>query len=76
MADWTHIRAHKISNERHLARDVRAISQEELSLFGIKEGTGQLFWDGKQVRTRSILLLGGPECWIAGLQRPVLSARS
>jgi hypothetical protein len=37
-----------------------------LSLFGIKEGTGQLFWDGKQVRTRSLLLLGTPERWIAG----------
>jgi hypothetical protein len=41
-------------------------SHRRLSLFGIKEGTGQLFWDGKQVRTRSILLLGGPERWIAG----------
>jgi hypothetical protein len=68
MIDWRHIRAHKTSNERpdDWPADVRAISQEGLSLFGIKEGTGQLFWDGKQVRTRSILLLGGPERWIAG----------
>jgi hypothetical protein len=49
-----------------IGADVRAISQEGLSLFGIKKGTGQLFWDGEQVRTRSILLLGGPERWIAG----------
>jgi hypothetical protein len=62
------LEAHRTSNERpdDWPADVRAISQEGLSLFGIKEGTGQLFWDGKQVRTRSILLLGGPERWIAG----------
>jgi hypothetical protein len=68
MTDWTRIRAHKISNERpnDWPEGVRAISQQGLNLFGIKETTGQLFWDGKQVRTRSILLLGAPERWIAG----------
>jgi hypothetical protein len=45
MVDWRHIRAHKTSNERpdDWPAVVRAISQEGLSLFGIKEGTGQLF---------------------------------
>jgi hypothetical protein len=67
MIDWTHIRAHKISNERpsDWPQGVRAISQEGLGLFGIKEPTGQLYWDGSQVKTRNLLSLGTPERWIA-----------
>jgi hypothetical protein len=57
-------------------KGVRAISQEGLTLFGIKESTGQLYWDGAQVKTRNLLSLGTPERWMAGLQRSVLSARS
>ena len=49
MVDWTHIRAHKNSNERPAdwPAGVRAISTEGLNLFGIKEATGQLYWDGR-----------------------------
>jgi hypothetical protein len=68
MTDWNNIRAHKISRERpkDWPEGIRAISQEGLALFGIQEGTGQLYWDGKQVRTRTAFLLGTPERWIAG----------
>jgi len=50
MADWRHIRAHKISSERpnDWPHGVRGISQEGLSLLGINEATGQLYWDGSQ----------------------------
>jgi hypothetical protein len=66
MADWTHIRTHKISKERpdDWPQGVRAISQEGLNLLGINEATGQLYWDGGQVRTRNMLRLGTPERWI------------
>ena len=68
MTDWDHIRAHKTSNEHpdDWPRGVRAISQTGLGLFGIKEPTGQLYWDGAQVKTRNLLSLGTPERWIAG----------
>jgi len=69
MTDWSHIRAKKISSERpdNWPEGVRAISQEGLGLFGIKETTGQLYWDGKQVKTRNLLSLGTPERWITGI---------
>jgi hypothetical protein len=69
MIDWTHIRAQKISDEpvpTDWPDGVRAISVKGLSLFGIKEATGQLYWDGRQVRIRGIIRLGKPERWIAG----------
>ena len=68
MADWSHIRAYKISSERpnDWPQGVRGISQEGLSLLGINEATGQLYWDGSQIRTRNMLRLGTPERWIAG----------
>ena len=46
-------------------RENIAISQEGLNLLGINEATGQLYWDGGQVRTRNMLRLGTPERWIA-----------
>ena len=50
MADWRHIRAHKISSERpnDWPQGVRGISQEGLSLLGINEATGQLYCDYSQ----------------------------
>src|SRR5215831_10063932 len=62
MADWKNIRAHKISTERpdDWPQGVRAITQQGLVLFGINEATGQLYWDGSQVRTRNLLRLGTP----------------
>jgi hypothetical protein len=68
MTDWDYIRAQKITNERpdDWPKGVRAISQRGLGLFGIREPTGQLYWDGAQVKTRNMLSLGTPERWIAG----------
>jgi hypothetical protein len=69
MTDWEHIRATKTSNEHpdDWPKGVRAISQRGLGLFGIKESTGQLYWDGAQVKTRNLLSLGTPERWIASV---------
>jgi hypothetical protein len=69
MIDWAHIRAHKLSDEPTppgWPAGVRPISVEGLSLFGINEATGRLYWDGRQVRTRRVIQLGKPERWIAG----------
>jgi hypothetical protein len=68
MTDWEYTRANKISNEHpdDWPKGVRAISQRGLGLFGIKEATGQLYWDGAQVKTRNMLSLGTPERWMAG----------
>jgi hypothetical protein len=68
MVDWARIRAFKISPERpdDWPEGVRGISQQGLSLLGINEATGQLYWDGKQVKTRGVFRLGTPERWIAG----------
>jgi hypothetical protein len=57
MTDWRNIRTYKISNDRpdDWPDGVRAISQQGLALFGIKEATGELYWDGKRVMTRGAL---------------------
>src|SRR5262245_1121463 len=67
MTDWEYIRAQKTTNEYpdDWPKGVRAISQEGLGLLGIKDATGQLYWDGAQVKTRNLLSLGTPERWMA-----------
>jgi hypothetical protein len=68
MADWAKIKARKIADDPPPAdwpAGVRAISLQGLALFGINEATGQLYWDGRQVRTRGMIRLGTPERWIA-----------
>jgi hypothetical protein len=69
MTDWDYTRAQKTTNERpdDWPKGVRAISQRGLGLLGIKESTGQLYWDGAQVKTRNLLSLGTPERWITGV---------
>src|SRR5262249_5935417 len=78
MTDWEHIRAHKTSNEYpdDWPKGVRAISQRGLGLFGIKEPTGQLYWDGAQVRRATCFRSAPQSAGLLVLQRSVLSARS
>jgi len=66
--DWSRVQAKKISNERPdgWPEGVRAISQDGLTLFGVEEGTGELFWDGKRVETRTRLSLTRPQRRYAG----------
>src|SRR5262245_12820596 len=67
MTDGENFAPIRIPNEHpdDWPKGVRGISQRGLGLFGIKEPTGQLYWDGAQVRTRNMLSLGAPERWIA-----------
>ena len=78
MTDWDHIRAHKTSNEHpdDWPRGVRAISQTGLGLFGIKEPTGQLYWDGRRSRRATCFRSAHQSAGLLVLQRSVLSARS
>jgi len=55
MVDWDNIQKHKMSDEKpdNWPKDVRAISIDGVSLFGINEKTGRLYWDGKEVVMRT-----------------------
>ena len=44
---------------------VETISIEGLDRFGIDPKTNQLYWDGRQVVTRSLVLIGTYERWVA-----------
>lgn len=65
--DWTQIRArkHSLAAPPDWPPNVRAISLEGLSLLGIHEETGRLYWDGHEVITRTKIRLGTVELWIA-----------
>ena len=56
--DWSEARNGRFSREptpRHWPQGVRQLSERGSSLFGIHEDTGNLYWDGKLVETRSRL---------------------
>jgi hypothetical protein len=65
--DWVHIRKYRLSKERPAdwPEGIFAISLEGLALLGIDEKSGRLFWDGKEVVTRSAVRLGTFERWLA-----------
>jgi hypothetical protein len=65
--DWAHIRAHKhsLAAPPEWPPNVRAISLEGLSLLGIHQDTGRLYWDGHEIITRTKIRLGPVELWIA-----------
>jgi hypothetical protein len=78
MIDWTHIRAHKTSNERphDWPADIRAISQEGLSLFGIRKVRVSYFGTASTSGRAAFFCSVGQSAGSLALQRPVLSARS
>jgi hypothetical protein len=67
--DWDTIRKSRLSTERptEWPEGVFAISMTGASLLGIHEKSGQLYWDGKEVVTRSAVRLGTFERWIAAI---------
>jgi hypothetical protein len=67
MTDWERIRSNPWSPERpkDWPRDIRSISIDGLSLFGIHEKTKKLHWDGEEVVTKSVVRLGGVERLLA-----------
>ena len=44
---------------------VFAVSLDGLSLLGAHEKTNRLYWDGREIVTRSIIRLGKIETWLA-----------
>jgi hypothetical protein len=53
---WHNLRKHKLAKDVEPPKDwpagVVPISMEGLSLFGINEATGQLYWDGDKIETK------------------------
>ena len=46
---------------------VQRISQDVLDHLGVHEKTHRLYWDGKELVTRTGFFLGTPERWIGGI---------
>ncbi len=68
MADWAEVRKFRFAPDvvpPEWPQGVKAISMNGISLLGIHETTGKLYWDGVEVVTRSKLRLGTFERWIA-----------
>ena len=65
--DWTQVRKYRLSTERpsEWPEGVFAISMKGAALLGIHEKSGKLYWDGKEVVTRSSIRLGPYERWLA-----------
>jgi hypothetical protein len=62
--DWDHKRNIRFTKDRppqDWPKGVRGISLEGVGLLGVHEETGKLYWDGKEVRTQNMILLGGYE---------------
>jgi hypothetical protein len=49
--DWKNIRATKMSAESppDWDKDIKGISLNGLTLFGVSQKTGNLYWDGKEI---------------------------
>jgi hypothetical protein len=68
MMDWDRIRRARFTKDTtpmNWPEDVRGISTEGLALLGVHEKTGKLYWDGKEIVTRSIIKLDTLERWLA-----------
>jgi hypothetical protein len=63
--NWDYKRSKRFTDDRppEWPLGVRGISQQGLDFLGVNERTGELYWDGKQVLTRTKLRLG----WFTGL---------
>jgi hypothetical protein len=66
--DWSLVRKYRLSPDRppEWPEGVYGVSMKGVSLLGIHEKSGKLFWDGKEVVTRRSIRLGTFERWVAG----------
>lgn len=66
---WSKIREFRLSDGRpdEWPDGVYAISTDGLDLLGIHEKTDKLYWDGKEIVTRSVVRLGSFELWLASI---------
>ncbi len=67
MVDWEQVRKVRLSTERpsEWPEGVFAVSMKGISLLGIHEETGKLYWDGREIITRGPVRLGTFERWVA-----------
>ena len=67
--DWNALKAKKLTTAAppDWPEGVYAVSLEGLSLFGIHHKTGQLYFDGHEVVTRTKIRLGSFELWLAAI---------
>ena len=64
-SDWDLIRRYRLSEERppEWPEGVYGVSMKGIGLLGIHEKSGKLYWDGREVITRSAIRLVR---WVAG----------
>ena len=67
--NWDEIRRLRTSGERadEWPEGVYAINFDTLSLIGVHENDDKLYWDGKEIVTRSVVRLGTKELWLAAI---------
>jgi hypothetical protein len=67
--DWNLIRQYRLSEERppEWPEGVYGVSIKGIGLLGIHEKSGKLYWDGREIVTRSVIRLGTVELWIGGI---------
>jgi len=66
--DWDRIRRVRFTKDTtpmNWPEDVRGISIEGVALLGVHEKTGKLYWDGKEIVTRTLFKLDTLERWLA-----------
>lgn len=69
MADWAEVRANRFSKDRpnDWPEGVFGVSIKGVALLGVHDKSGRLYWDGKEVVTRSKIRLGTLELWLIGI---------
>jgi hypothetical protein len=67
--DWSIVRKYRLSADRppEWPEGVYGVSMKGIGLLGIHEKSGKLYWDGKEIVTRSSVRLGTFERWVAGI---------
>ena len=69
MINWADIRKTRFSPERpgEWPEGVYAVSITGITLLGVHEKSGRLYWDGEEVVTRTKIRLGTLELWLVGI---------
>lgn len=67
--DFDEIRKYAGTGERpdDWPEEVYSIGLDTLSLLGVHAMDNTLFWDGKEIVTRTVVRLGSKELWLAGI---------
>jgi hypothetical protein len=55
------------ADKSHWPKGVRPITIDQMDKLGVDPDSGALYWDRKEVVTRSVVRLGRTELWFAGI---------